>query len=360
MPDLRKLGQRVKELYERVRHSPTLTSTYVTFDQDRIAGGDGLGADFEPGQHYFQVRINEMYLTHKREWFSTYDPVVFAATEFLYDRDTKMVPKVIGPNLLEQYQRELPDGVRYINTPVSGLHPYAGGDVVLVIILYQVQQAHYLRNLLGIVEKVVGAFDPSTALQSYLVMANVILDGLDAILGSDGTKPVVAVRHSIGAGDQFKPGYYALIDAPDTSVDRARLWIRDNRLCIGNSLEDSAPYREHDFCLFHIVQTDSREDVQKLPFFPIWRKTQGLAIKPEAWAEAKASFQALWRELLLSPDLTKTQKEELKESFRREMAHLRDGARELAQMGVVERGVAEVSDLEAEFRNLDKMLQRLD
>jgi hypothetical protein len=359
MQSLSKLAKRVQDFYERIKWDTGYTPTYHPFSQEQVEGGDSLGIAFQKGQHYFQVRINEMFLAHKRQWFSKYDPVVFAATEFLYDRETKMVPQVIGPNLLSQYQRDLPDGVRYINTPVSGLHPHVGGDVVLVIILYRAKRANHLRSLLSIVEKVVGVFDPSTALRSYLIIANVILDGLEAILGADETKAVVGVRHNIGVGDPFRSGNYALIDAPEASIDRARLWVRGNRLCIGDSLETSAPYREHDFVLFSIVQSGERDDVQKLPFFPLWRQTQELAIRPNSWAEAKTSFQALWRELLFSPDLTELQKDKLKDSFHGELARLRDEARGLAEMAA-RTGELEISDVETEFRDLDKMLKELD
>ncbi len=251
----------------------------------------------------------------------------------------------------------------YINTPVSGLHPYVGSDVVLIVILYRAKHADHLRDLLNIVEKVVGAFDPSTALLSYLSIFDVILDGLGAILGGDDeTEPVVAVRHNIGVGDKFKPGYYALINAPETTIDQERLWMRDNRLCLGDSMETAEPYREHDFVLFNIVQTDEREDVPKLPFFPLWRETQGLATRSDSWQAARTSFQALWRELIFSPDLTQNQKSMLKESFKKELTRLRDEAQELEELAVErgKRGDEDVFSVEAEFLELDEMLQTLD
>jgi hypothetical protein len=360
MPDFSKLIQRVQGVYKLVRWSDGYVPVYLPFKEGQIEDGDGLGSAFERDKHYFQIRVNEMFLAHTREWFSKYDPIVFAATEFLYDRDTAMVPQVIGPNLLKKYERELPGGVRYINTPVSGLHPYVGDDVVLVVILYRARRVQHLRNLLNLVENVVGAFDVSTALRSYLSIANVVLDGLDAILGTGDTDPIVAVRHSIGTGERFEPGYYALIDASEASIDKERLWVRGGRLCVGDSLKTSIPYDEQDFVLFSIVQTDERDDVKKLPFFPIWQETQGLAIKPDTWAEAKTSFHALWRELLFSPDLTEPQKTKLKDTFRTGLERLRDQARDLEDMAVVTRGAAKVPDVEAEFRGLDEMLKGLD
>ena len=64
-----RIGQKVQNLYERIKWSTGNTPTYLSFGQEQLAEDDRPAAEFRGGQHYFQVRINEMFLAHEREWF---------------------------------------------------------------------------------------------------------------------------------------------------------------------------------------------------------------------------------------------------------------------------------------------------
>jgi hypothetical protein len=354
--------QRAQSLYEAVRRGETITCAYIPLSLDHIQNADQLGSTFQEGQHYFQVQINEMFLANSREFFQKYDPVVFAATEFIYDREMQSVPKVIGPTLLNQYQRALPDGVRYLNTPISGLHPYVGGDLVVVLILYRATRGNYLRNLLNIVDKVVAAIDPSTSLQHYMKIANVILDGIEMILGTNEVHPLVGVRdhiNQIGVGKRLTPGYYALIRTPEQTVNPQKLWVLDNRLCSGDSSSNAQPYRDHDFVLFSIAQAKERNDFRTLSFFPHWERAQVQATQTATWNEAKASFNTAWHELLTSPDLTQPQKESLRDFFITKLTDLRNQAKQMEQMGPM-RGPKDTAVAAGDWHMLGKLLRDLD
>jgi hypothetical protein len=362
MPNKSIILQKVKDFYDRARWTQSYVPTYARIDDEKIGPISRSNEVFRPGQHYFQLRISEMFLAHSREWFSTYDPVVFAATEFLFDRDMKCVPRTIGPALLSPYQQSLPAASRYLNTPVCGLHPYMGDDIVFVAILYRVTRTNYLRNLLGLLEKLNGVFDVSSQLSSYLAISELIVDGLQALVGSDAdaAKPVVAVRHSMAPDSQFGPGFFALVDAPEKSVPITRFWVRDGRLCVGDSLDAAIPYTDHDFILFQILQAEERQDIRKLPFFPVWQQAQTAVTKPEEWATAKAHFQALWRELLLSPDLTEPQRKRLERAFREELVKLRNTALSQASMGQRKESLITPDQLSLDFDAAERFLADLD
>jgi hypothetical protein len=59
--------------------------SWISIPHDHVysSGRDDLYAPFKKNEHYFAVRINEMYLTEERRWFTEFDPMVFAVAEFL-------------------------------------------------------------------------------------------------------------------------------------------------------------------------------------------------------------------------------------------------------------------------------------
>lgn len=352
------------QLYRTLRWGKGYTPAVVALERSHVDKAEALGADFKAGDHYFQVRINEMYLAYQREWFSTYDPVVFAATQFHYDRDIHYIPRLIGPALLNQHtaEIELPEAMRYIDTPVAGWHPYIGDEMMLFFVLYRASQGNHLRNLLNLTENILGVFDPSTALKNYATMAHVILDCLDMIFDARATTPVVGLYQTFtdrGLGDRFSPGYYALIDAAENTVDPTHLWVRGNRLCVGRSADTAQPYGKHDFVLMSIVQSQERM-VNQLPFYTLWQETQDRALEfnDVAWDAAKAQFKVLWQQILRSPDLTNPQKTKLVTDYKKQIGELREQAKGLSELGPTRSGAA-LPAMDAEFLHLSKMLDDL-
>lgn len=356
------LTKHAKKFFDKVKHRPTQVSAYIPIEENHVENGKDLGTNFESGQHYFRAVVSEMFLADSRAWFREYDPIVYSAVEFNYDRSQQEEPKVIGPELLGN-NASTPLGTLFLNTPVTGLHPFVGGDFTFTLILYRAQKSNHLSNLLTMVEKVVSVANPSIAMANYLGVANVIMDGLELILGTHQTDPIIAVRDTVtlSMNGGFKPGYYALINAPEEKVDRKMLWVKSSRLCIGDTLRASEPYRNHDFILFRIIQYTERDDIRTLPFFPLWEETQKLAVDPTTWDDAKSSFNTLYRELLLSSDLTDTQREKLQLEFKDSLVEYRRKALDRQQMGAT-RGETnniktefqkQLNDLQMLFKNLD-------
>lgn len=322
-----------RDFFEWVKHRPTQVSAYIPIEQDHIDDENGWDEPFVSDQHYFRAFVSEMFLLDGRQWLTEYDPIVFSALEFNYDQSRQEEPKLVGPELLGQGRPAAPQGTLYLETPASGLHPYRGGDLTFTVILYRAKRSNHLANLLKIVEKVVGAVDPSIAFASYINMANIITEGLDLILNGEQTDPIIGIRNTLPAPSEIKPGYYALINASERSVNRESLWIRDGRLQAGDSLQTSKPYRDHDFVLFKLMKYQKRDDVNVLPFYHLWEEARKRAIEPASWEEAKSIFTTLYRELLISPDLTESQKDSLRKEYMGKLKDLRRHGFEHQQLG---------------------------
>jgi hypothetical protein len=333
------LTERWRGLWEDIRHSPARLPARVTIPADHVAWPQEASREaFRADEHYFLVRVNEMYLMYEREWFAKYDPMVLVVTEFIYDKGEQAVPFVVGPNLLESRGQEAPAGMVFSDTRVAGLHPYRGDRVSLSVVLCRVQRVNYAEKVLGLVESAAGVLDFAIALGTYIKVASVVLDGVKALFSmDDASQPLIGHRKEFDpqAGDVFAPAYFALIDPSEGEVSPETLWVRDNRLYTGETLETSSAFRETDFVLYSIMATGDRSDERTLPFYPLFERVKaGASSRDEAdWKRAKGDMASLWQTLVLSPDLTETQAKQLRTRYRAKLEELLEEAKEMSTLG---------------------------
>jgi hypothetical protein len=333
------LLDRVRSVAGAIQAAPAKRATAVSIPRDHVDGGESEPQPFAADEHYFQVRVNELYLANGRQWFARFDPMVMVVSEFVYDKKVQAVPTIVGPEMLKKYGQELPSGLLLRDTRVAGVHPYKGGRLSLTVVLSQVQTENYAREVLRVVESAAGlAF--ATGLGTYLQVTGVVLDGLEALVGIKATSPIVGLRKEFDPdfGDRFEPGYFALVDVPEDSFDPATLWVRNGRLHVGSSLEDARPFDAADFVLYSIGQDDATSELQILPFYPLWERVLAAATHAGArtddpnWESAKSDMRSLYQTLMLSPDLTTRQAEELTDTYIRQAQALRERSKRITTM----------------------------
>ena len=352
----------VQRIWNNLQVGPTKTRAQFAITRDHIDKGNQLGPRFEAGKHYFQIIINEMFLANTREWFVRYDPMAFVASSYIYNERVETLPIVVGPRMLKQYGQVAPLGMIFHNTPVSGLHPYQGGPLTLVIILNKLERENNAEKLLQLVESVSGAINPSVAFSAYLAIAKPVLEGVQSLLGLQQTVPMLGYRVTINPaiGQMLEPTYYVLIDVHDQQIEHNKFWVRNDRLCYGHTLDTANLYDEHDFILFSIAQADKRDDERTLPFYPLWEATKGLAARPTGdgdhfWREAKAQFNTLMRELLISSDLTIPDSKRLRGQYYKEISDIRQETLKQGKLAPQPLAAAE-----AELRKMADELDRFD
>lgn len=339
------LVERGRRLWEQIRQSPAFLPTCVAIPADHV--DQPTAGSFERGKHYFQARVNEMYLPYGRRWMSTYLPMATTLTEFQYNRSAAALPFVVGPSLVEDRGVEIPDtGVVFRDTRVAGIAPYAGGRVALTVVLHRVERENLVRRLLSVVESAAGALDFSAQLGVYLKIAATVLDGVETLFETGQVQPIVGFRTEFDpdAGQPFFPGYFAILADSERLVDPDRLWVKENRLCYGSSLDAAEPIRngtrsplqESEFLLYSLVQSEQRSDLELLPFYPLWERVQREATQPgeEHYKSAKANMLSLYQTLSISPDLTEPHAALLVDEFVAKMQELHRRALELDGLGM--------------------------
>lgn len=310
---------------------------------DRVIESGEQVPRFEPGKHYFSVVINELFLANSRQWWNLYDPMALVLSEFTYGGQRSVVPYVVGPSMLKDKVQQVPNGMTITDTQVAGIHPYVGGKFALTVILAQVKRDSYSKRLLSVVENISAAFPIGPALQPHLKVAGAIMDGVESLFGMEDTKPIMGHRFEFNDGvtPWLTPGFFALIDADEQTIDRAKLSVLRGRLRNGRT-ENAPAYSDHDYLLYSLSCLEQRNDVSELPFHQIFFTALQNAgsLEEGAWDRAKANLVTLFQALLVSPDLTWAQAQRLIEGYRSKLLETRDKVRSFSELAAA----SEVSD----------------
>ncbi len=320
-----------RRMWEKIRSAPARPPIARAIPGTQTDIGRQGRTRFERDAHYFSVIVNELFLKSGSEWLTNYDPAVFVVSEFTYHRKKQIIPFVVGPALLEQFVKQIPEGMLFRNTRVAGIHPYRGGIFALSIVLCRFRRKDFAREILHLVEKTAGALDFSTALGTYTKLSGIILDGVDSLLGREESKPLAGLRTEFDPTrtSPFSPGYFVLIDAPETSMEIDKLWVRGDKLFYGSTAADAVPFREANYVLYSIETAESREDESLLPFYGQYEQVLKAASlgTERAWKSAKARMHTLYQALIFSPDLIPEQANRLCDQYVEQMKAVYNKAR---------------------------------
>lgn len=330
------IGELFGSIFKTIRERPREQPSTFAIPNDQTDLPSSLKTPFARNEHYFQIRVNQLYLKLSRKWLNEIDPLVVVASEFTYDGKNTTVPYVVGPSLIQKFNvQPSSDSLILQNTRVAGLHPYRGGKITLSVMLCEVRRRNNAKALLDIVEGAAGALDSATMLNPYLKIANVVLGGIDSLLGGGETVPLAALRKEIDpdANDRLAPAYFVLIDAP--GLDSAKFWVKDNELLYGPNVNAAKPYRDADYVLFSLVrpETAKRSDIELLPFYPLWQrvKAEAASASEDNYKSARSNMLSLYQTLLISPDLTEEQANQLADEWSETMSEHHERAVKFSQ-----------------------------
>lgn len=318
-----RIGQVIGGAFQKIKERERQLPLTLRIPAERVDGGQGAADAFTADQHYFQVTVNELYLTRSREWTRVIDPAVLVISEFSYNGQRQSVPVLVGPAMVEHALQQVPNGMVFYDTRVAGPHPYRGGPLTLTVVLYEALREDYARKMLELVERTASALSPAVQLTSYLKVADVVLGGVELLLGEEKLTALAALRTELGAntGGALTEGSFVLLDPQSTGAtfDPAKLWVRERRLHYGASLAEAQPFREADYVLYSLTRIDEREPVSELPFYPTYEQMNELAVDPARKEEAKLTFIELQRSMVKSPDLSKAHRQKLIAAYKAEL-----------------------------------------
>jgi hypothetical protein len=308
----------IVSFWNKIAESPSFRPTYIRIKADHTDREEDLAQPLVENENYFEVVVNEMYLSYKRKWLSTFDPMVLTVSEFLYDGAKVSVPFVVGPSMIYDKIKKVPEegGMIYNNTTVAGKIPYIGGTLAVSIVLCRLPVENYLRKILKILENASKTYgnEFGSIVSGYLKIANIITDGIESITDSDDVKPLVGVREEFKMEGNLQPGYTVLINEPEQKYDEDNFFVKGNKLYYGNSLKDSVHYHDGDYVLYSIIGSNIRTDISALPFYKTWKDLDTYIsniddkhLSEDQTKKARGKLFALQNEIRFNPDVTQKQ-----------------------------------------------------
>lgn len=262
---------------------------------------------FEEGQHYFRLRLAEMFLKDDRKLFRKMVPVVSSLVSLQFGSNpAQQLPNVAGPMALKMNETSLGRGLQ-LNYALTNLIPYRGGTVSVSAALLSYVSKDYFPAFLSLADSVAGLLTIGQ-LSSVLKVADSVTASLQNLLDS-GDKEVRLVYHNeYGGADNLggvslTSGYFAVIGAESDKLDTTKLLVRDSRLCYGDDVVTAQPLTSYDYMLFSVEAAFARDDFRYFSEYNSLLYTaieKGMADKAEGDAVIRAGMLAVFK----SDDLT--------------------------------------------------------
>ncbi len=305
----------LRDLFKSLAGSPTELPYLLHIPDYNTDDPAGLAGEFEPQQHYFTVRVNEMFLSQNRKWFREIEPMVVCLTSYIYGEQEIDNPFIVGRNLIETKMQNIPEGMVFQDTRVAGIHPFSGGRLIVSIMLCQSVTKDYLADSLEFIEKISGVFNENitSLIGNYTKIANVVIGGLDKLFDSEAVKPLFGFSKQFDqdANDHFSPGYFVMLDKSKIKWDSSNFFVKENRLYYGDNITSAKEFRQDEYVLFSITRSGERSDIRLLPVYQSYKKILDVLKVAEVTQETKDKVKGMLRvlniEMQQSPDLTEPQ-----------------------------------------------------
>ena len=270
-------------------------------DDDQVTGPAGENIVAE--EAYLVLRLTEVYLACSRKLWRKYYPVVHAWEGMTAGEEHGMT----SPSRLQLGESNL-DRVVTLNARLIGPTPYRGGDVAIVAALYSVPGDDAAQALTETVS-LLAAFS-GTAVPAYEI-ATLVTTSIDRVLGLSETALRLGLCDTFYANNPLRSGFHVGIGADTTSVDFARLWLRDGHLLQGADPNVARPFTGHDYLVVELERQEIRDDWPGLPGITDFQSQFAAIMKiPGDIATKKAVLHNLWprftEALETSPHLTRT------------------------------------------------------
>ncbi len=262
---------------------------------------------FQEGQHYFRLRLAEMFLKDDRKLFRKVVPVVSSVVSLQFGTNAaQQLPSVAGPLALNLNESSLGHGVE-LNYSLTNLVPYRGGKVSISAALLAYVSKDYFQSFLSLANSISSLLtigQLSTTLKVVDSAVSALQDLLDG-----GDKDIRLVFHNEYAGTDnlggvsLQSGYFAVIKADAGTFGTANLVVKNSQLYCSDGQTPPRPLTGYDYMLFSVEAALYRDDFRYFAEYNSLLYTaieKGMSSKSEGDAVIRAGMLAVFK----SDDLT--------------------------------------------------------
>lgn len=236
---------------------------YTEIDPTHISFKDGHKINptpLEAGRHYFRLWLVEMFIKRDRDWFKSWHPAVHSAVTFRFGDREEVITHVAGQNRLTDVGQENLDKVVNVNHQLTSLLPFNGGTVEVDAGLLAMQGSDSLGSFI----KVLGDFSSLLVvpqLSAALAIATPLANGITELVGATDGSLVLGLHDTwtgqAGGSNVLREKYFAVILAEDHELREEKLWVENDRLKYGDSLQSSRLLTGYHYMLFRIERQDA-------------------------------------------------------------------------------------------------------
>ena len=175
-------------------------------------------------EHYFQLRMVDMFLSKGRTWFTDWHPAVTSQVKLKFGaRDATPICRVASPP-----HEALSPGV-FVNYPLTDLLPYRGGEVDVQAGLLGLKGASAWTMPIALLERFSGLV--GAPLAASLAVAEQVAGGLNELLAKASERVHLGFHQAFTPGGApFVSSYHIIVGAPDGKIEPAQLSIEGDRL----------------------------------------------------------------------------------------------------------------------------------
>jgi hypothetical protein len=289
---------------------------YISVPPDHVIGGQADREALVAGRDYFRVWLTEMSLKRDVDWFATWHPAVHSLIRFQFGPQVIDVPNIVGEHGLPGVDAAHLDRAVNLNYAMTSLMPFSGGVVELSAALLAIQGQDNLKRFIGILSSFAGLVNVPQ-LSAALAIAGPVASGIQELLaGSNGDMHLglhQSFVHKGGGANELKPGYLVAVLAKEAQVTPSTLWVVNDRLRRGASVESSVPFEGFAYLLLRVQKETERDDWEGLTSFmqPFNAAIDALGENSLDWAESR--YRAAIAAALKSDDLTRADRRRVTE-----------------------------------------------
>jgi hypothetical protein len=270
----------------------------------------GGGEDVLAEQHYFRVKLAQMFLRKQSQFFVAKYPVAYSSVTATFDGEPREIANVADASRLTLQQNAQGDYVAR-NFMLTPLLPFRGGAVRIAASLHAVNGENQLTGVIGALGSVADLL-VVPQLSSAIKIARPVAAGIQSLMaGANGAAHLtyassfVAASSKGGSRTALSDGYRAVLRAPQGQIATADLCVVNDELRIGADSATAQPFTACDFLLLHVESREDRDDVNEIraitdPF----NEALSAAQRGDA-AKASALYSVVVDAVLRTPELTK-------------------------------------------------------
>ncbi|HWU91142.1 MAG TPA: hypothetical protein VN253_27940 [Kofleriaceae bacterium] len=284
----------------------------VAYDDGPIAADRG----------YLRVWLVDMFLAQSRRWFQDWQPAVQGRVKLTFADQSVELMRLAAPS-----SDKFKTGQSVVsNYVLLDLVPFRGGLVEIEAALLALKGADHLGAVVSILAGFADLVVPPIV--NTIEIATKVKEAITKLF-ADSDEVHLAAHNTFGGtggANQLRAGYLAVLRGTDQDIDRTKLCIKNDKLCLGDPAS-ATPLTGIDYMLLRFETAPTRDDFQHFSDLAQLRQDAIHGYLTGDTAKGDAFVASAIARIATHPDLINADRRALAKLVRDEMAEYKDGGR---------------------------------